>query len=162
MSQRPFVGLSNGPARKVARADVGDFALLVEAIHSLPDFINGRRSINVMHLIQINMLHLKALEAGVTGHLNVSGGQTSVVNVIGHRLVHLCCNDSAVAARRILCQPLANDGFCRTHAAVATVLISGIDKIDARIHRAGQNLESLLWRGSGTKIHGTQTKRADF
>ena len=69
---RLLVGPGDGPSRKVAGAGIGDLALSDQPVHRLPDLFDRRSPVDVVHLVEIDVVHVQALQAGVTGHLDVT------------------------------------------------------------------------------------------
>ena len=70
---RAFIRLGDHPARKIARSDISDFSLLDEQVHGLPDLVQRRDAIEMMHLKQVDMIGLQAREAIIAGLNDMPG-----------------------------------------------------------------------------------------
>ena len=66
----------------------GVFALLVQPVHGLPDFVDGCAAIDMMHLVEVNVFDLQALWAGIAG-FEYAVRIDRDINRIGHGLVNL-------------------------------------------------------------------------
>jgi hypothetical protein len=65
---RNLLGLRDRPAGEVRRADVDDLAVLDEHLHRLPDLIERRAPVHVMHLVQVDVIGLQASQRPLPSH----------------------------------------------------------------------------------------------
>ena len=68
-----FTGPDDVPAGKVGRANIDHLALLDEHFHRLPDLFPGGETVDVVHLVQVNVVGLQALERTFHSLADVQG-----------------------------------------------------------------------------------------
>ena len=61
------------PTGKVTAANINDFALANELLHSLPDLFPGSLTVDMMHLVEIDMIRLESTKAVLAGAADVQG-----------------------------------------------------------------------------------------
>ena len=67
-----------------------------------------------------------------------------------------------VAPGPVLGQPSSQDRFGRPDAQMATILIGGVDEVDARVDRSVQDRKRLRLGGLRPEVHGAEAQRADL
>src|SRR5688572_30115486 len=108
---RDLLGLCNVPAREIAAADVEYLALAAELFHGLPEFLPGTVTIDVMHLVKIDVVCLQPTEAFFAGPLDMKGRQSRLVGPVAHAAIDLGGQHDLVAPPAALRQPAPDDLF---------------------------------------------------
>ena len=98
----------NIPACKIAATGIKHFALLNEEFHGLPDFFPGGMTVNVMHLIDVNVVGFEPAQAVLAGLTNMISGQMAIVRAGAHGLIDFRCQDNALTSPALL-KPASND-----------------------------------------------------
>src|SRR5438105_2083222 len=93
------------PGGEIAAADVADLAVADQLLHRLPDLFPRRGSIDMVHLVQVNVIGLQPPQARLTRPADVVGRQPTVVRTNTHRLVHLRSEHDVVAVPTALQPP---------------------------------------------------------
>src|SRR5258707_606798 len=97
-----FVGLDNMPSSEATAANIKHLAFLHQLFHRLPDFFPGRGTVNVMHLVEVNMIGLKTLEATLASAFDMQRGEPALVGPIAHAAVDFGGEDDFFAATSAL------------------------------------------------------------
>ena len=69
---------------KLLLPDVEDLALLDGDLDGLPDLVPRRVPVDVVELVEVDVVGLQALEAGVQGAPDVQRGQLGLVGPVAH------------------------------------------------------------------------------
>jgi hypothetical protein len=157
---RGFIRLRDVPAREVAAADVDDFALRDERFHRLPDLVPRRRSIDVVHLVEVDAIGLHALQARVARVANVSRREQAVVRPLRHRTEHFRREHNLLASTAALREPRAEDRFGSARALFAAVPVCRIEEVDAEVERAIHDVVCIGLSGERAEVHGAQADGA--
>jgi len=108
------LGLGDVPASEVAAAGVQDLALLYGDLHGLPDLVPRGFAVDVVELVQVDVVGLEALEAGVERAADVEGGELALVRpAVAHVAVDLGGEHGLLAVLGALGEPLADDLLVR-------------------------------------------------
>ena len=102
------------PTGEIAAADVNNFALLHQQFHRLPDFIPRRFAVDVVHLVQIDVIGLHALEAVVAGPADFHALRPRFITISRieiHVAVDFGGDHSVFAPPAALGEPAADDLF---------------------------------------------------
>src|SRR5439155_22449786 len=91
------VRLRELPGREVAAADVEHLAGPDELVHRLPELVEGRGAVDVVHLVEVDVVGAEAPEALVARAPDVVGGQPAVVRARPHAPVDLGGQHAALA-----------------------------------------------------------------
>ena len=90
------------PPGEIAASDIEDFSLSHQLFHRLPDLFPGCVTVDVVHLVKVDMVGLQTPEARFTGFANVVGGQTPVIDLIAHLAIDLGGENDAITVLRVL------------------------------------------------------------
>src|SRR4051812_42471707 len=93
-----FIGLGDMPACKITAAYIEYLAFTDKLFHCLPDFFPGCRTVNVMHLIKVDVVGLQALKARFASTFDVQRRQFTFVRPIAHVSVDFGSKYSLFAA----------------------------------------------------------------
>ena len=132
----------------------------MKTVHRFPDFLYRRRTIHVVHLVEIDVIHAKTRKARLTGRADMTRRKTPIVDVLGHRLMHLRRKDDSIAPCGVRREPPAEDRLRRTDPERTTVLIGGIDEVHAGLDRRVEDIVGRSFRRSRPEVHGAETDRA--
>ena len=124
--------LGDVPAGKVGRADVEHLALLDEHFHRLPDLLPGCQAVDVVHLVQVNVVGLQALERPFAGLADVQRRKFAMVRPVAHAPVDLGGDDDLLAPPAALGEPAPDDLLGDTLAGLPAVDIGGVEEVDAQ------------------------------
>ena len=155
----------DAPAREVAASDVEDLSLLDEHVHRLPDFVERRLAVEMMHLIEVDVVRLESPKARLAGFADVIGRKAPAVGPVHHRLIELRREDNFVSLSALL-EPLAHDFLGnavaeRNVGALRTAVdVRRVDELDAQIVGAVHDLEARGLVGEVAEIHGSKTQTA--
>jgi len=180
-----LVGLDDVPRRKVAAAHVGDLAAPYQLSHHLPDLVPrgaGAQvrcvperdvaaehtplvycdlpAVDMVHLVQVNVIGLQALQARLRSAANVISTEATVVNARPHHTVHFGCEDDAISPIA-LGKPSANDLLRLAAALRLPIAIGSVKEVDAQFQRALHNRVALRLRSARTEVHRPQTEATD-
>src|SRR5258706_5366217 len=120
------------PRRKIARADITDFALADEIIERAHHLFDGCRVIPPMNLIQINMICPQPTQTRLNCIRNVIARCTLIVWSITHCGATLCSNDDSIP----LTSQRRTNIFLRDAFAIH---ISCIEKVDSLVQSTIDN-----------------------
>ena len=101
--------LRDGPAGEVRRAHVDHLALLHQDLHRLPDLVEGRAPVDVVHLVEVDVVGLQAPQRPLAGAADVARREERVVGPVAHRAVQLGRDDDLVAPAAALGEPPSDD-----------------------------------------------------
>lgn len=124
-------------------------------------------TIDVMHLIDVNMVGLKPSQTVLAGFANMVSRKPAIVRARSHRLIDFCRQNDAFTAATLL-KPATNNFLGQPRALLdigrlfSAIHVCCINEIDTRLKRLIQNAGAGLLVGDVTKIHGSETKAADF
>ena len=111
-----------------------------------------------MHLVEVDVVRLHALERGVAGPTDVQGRQLSVVRPLPHVDVELGGDDRALPPPPSLSEPASNDLLGGTPTPVG---IGGVEEVDAHLVRPVHDGEGGRLVGLGTEVHGAEAEATD-
>ncbi len=147
------VRVGDVPAREVAAADIQNFAFTHKLFHRLPDLIPGRVTINVVHLVQIDMVGFEPAQAILTCPANMIRRQAAVVGSFPHRPIHFCREHDALAPPA-LCQPAPDDLFGKAEMNFTAIAIGRVKKVDAVFQGLVHDGKAIGLAGLLAEIHG--------
>jgi hypothetical protein len=107
----------------------------------------------MVHLIQVDVIRLEALEAGLARALDMQCGQAALVRPRAHLPVHLRGEDDLVASRP-LGKPPADDLLGDARAQVAAVDVRRVEEVQPVLQRAIHDAVAVRLRSVGTEVHG--------
>src|SRR5579859_2567021 len=136
------LGGGNIPAGKVAAADIEHLALAYQLLHRLPGFLPGRATLNMVHLVQVDMICLETAQALFAGTADVISREPAIVWPLAHGTKHLRCKHNLLAATT-LCQPAPDNLLRRTHAHAAAIAVGGIEEVNTQLQRPVHNREAV-------------------
>src|SRR5438067_4515817 len=106
-----LVGLHDVPTREVAAAHVDDLAFAHQLLHRLPDLFPRRGTVDVVHLVEVDVVGVEAAQAGFAGVPDVAGGEAPFVGPVPHLSIHLGGQDDLLAPAAALGEPAADDAL---------------------------------------------------
>ena len=115
-------------------------AVAHQLVQSAQGFFNGRGFVKTMHLVQVDMVKLQALHAGLDAVQDVAARQAAGVDAVCSLAKHFCRHHNAVARRFQVFEGLAGDFFRHS----AGVHIGGVDEINACVNGLTNQLLSFL------------------
>src|SRR2546421_3204810 len=160
-----LVGLHDVPPREVAAAHVDDLALTHQLLHRLPDLFPRRCTVDVVHLVQIDVVGVEAAQAGLTRVPDVAGGEAPFVGPVPHLSIHLAGQDDFLAPAVALGKPAADDPLrvpCTAPVGPAAVAVGRVEEVDAVLEGTVHDHPTVLLRRLGTKVHGSQAQAANL
>ena len=120
------------PSVHARSTEVERLAGLHHIVQRLAGLFDGRVLVEAVNLIEVNIIHAEALQAGVNRGQDVLAREAAVVGRVGHRIEDLGGDDQLFAARLELTQQFAGQAL----ALAQRVHVSGIEEVDARLDRA--------------------------
>lgn len=75
------------PTREVAAADVNHLALLYQQFYCLPELLPWCAPIYVVHLLEVDVIHLQLTQAVLAGLSDVVSREAAVIRADAHRLI---------------------------------------------------------------------------
>ena len=160
-ARRRPLRLGDVPAGEVRRADVEDLALGPQHLHGLPDFVPARAPVDVMHLVEVDVVGLQPLQAGVAGPTDVQRRELAVVRPVAHVAVELGGHDHLLAAATALGEPASDDLLGGAPALGAAVDVGRVEKVDSGLQSRVHDGKRGRLIGFGPEIHGAQADAAD-
>lgn len=137
--------------------------MLDQHVHRLPDFVERRLAIEVMHLVEVDVVRLEAAQARFAGFADVIGLKAPAVGAVYHRLIELRREDDFVSLSALL-EPFAHDflGNAVAERNVGTlrtaVDVRRVDELDAEVIGAVHDLEARGLVGEMPEIHGSEAQ----
>ncbi len=163
-----LAGGGDVPTGKIARTDINHFALVDQAVKSLPGFIPGAVAVDMVHLVQVDPIGLEAFQAALTVFADFIGRQAAPIAVdffqVGfarNRVVHLCCQHGGVTASAALGKPAPDDFFGMTVFHAPAIDIRCVEEVDPQFKGAIHDFETLFFAGLPAEVHGAQAQVAD-
>ena len=139
-----------------------------ELLHRLPDLLPRRASVDVVHLVQVDVVGPQSTKTVLAGLADVVRREATIVGSGAHRLVQLGGEHDLVAAAAALGQPAADvflgDPVTLLHVGRlrAAVHVGGIDEVDTGIEGGVQHGEAVRLAGLHAEVHGAQPDPADL
>ena len=141
-----LLGLGDVPAGEVAAARVQDLALLDGDLDRLPDLIPGRVPVHVMELVEIDVVRLQPLQAGIQRPADIQCGELGLVGPVRHGAVQLGGEHRVLPALAALGEPAAEDFLRPAAVARPAVDVGGVDEIDAGA--CAESMMAWAWASS--------------
>ena len=158
---RRLLRLGDVPAGEVRRADVQDLALGPQHLHRLPDLVPAGAPVDVVHLVEVDVVGLQPLQAGVAGPADVQRREPPLVGPVPHVAVELGGQDHLLAAPAALGEPASDDLLGGAAPLGAAVDVGRVEKVDSGLQsRVHDGKRGRLIR-LGPEIHGAQADAAD-
>jgi hypothetical protein len=149
------------PRRMVGGPHVDDFALGLEDVHRLPDLLPRDRTVDVVHLVDVDVVGAEAAQRRLARLPDVQRRQASAVGPLGHPAVELGGEDGALAAPASLGQPSADDLLGQAFAEPPAVHVGRVDHVDAELVRPIHDREGVLLGRLGAEVVGAEHHAAD-
>jgi hypothetical protein len=155
-------------AGEVATAEVDHLAGSNKLLHRLPDLLPRRASVDVVHLVQVDVVGPQSTQAVLAGLADVVRREATIVGSGAHRLVQLGGEHDLVAATAGLGEPAAEvllgDPVTLLHVGRlrAAVDVGGVDEVDAGLYGGVQHGEAVRLAGLHAEVHGAQPDPADL
>ena len=158
-----FIRLHNIPSRKVGTSNIKHLPLILQYFKRFPHFFPRRGTINVMHLIQVQIIRLHASQRSLTSSANMQRSHTVRVGpifqrTISHVTVQLSCQHSALSSTSTQCKPLSENLLCNTLTLLPAVNICRIKEVDPVLKRTVHDFEAVFLSRFRTKVHGSKTQ----
>ena len=102
-------GLHDLPGGPVGHADIADVAVLHEGVQGADGFLDGRRRVEAVHLVEVDVIELQALEAGLHRADEVQARVAAAVGAGAGGAIPLGGDDDAVARHMQVAEGLAGD-----------------------------------------------------
>ena len=158
---RRLVRLRDVPAREVAAPDIDDLARVDEVLHRLPHLVPRRGTVDVMHLVEVDVVGLQSTQARVACVADVSRRETAVVGPVRHRAEHLRREHHLLASIPTLREPSADDRLGRARALVAAVAVCRVEEVDAVLEGTVHDDAGVVLARERTEVHGAEAQLAD-
>ncbi len=157
---RRLLRLRDMPAREVRGSDVEDLALRTQDLHRLPDLVERRVPVDVVHLIQVDVVGLQPLKRRIARPPDVQRGKSGVVGPVTLRAVHLRREDRTLPTTAALGEPAPQHVLDPFAPDLESVHVGRVDQVDAVLVRAVHDREGLRLRGDGTEAVGLDPQSA--
>jgi hypothetical protein len=166
--RRLLAGRRDVPTGEVRGADVHDLALLHERVEGLPGLVPGAVAVDVVHLVEVDVVGLEALQAGLAVLADLVGGEVATV-AVGlrvrvrplHRVVDLGGQHDRVAPAVAEREPVADDALGLAAHDRPAVDVGGVEEVDAELERAVHDRERVVLAGVPAEVHGPEAEVAD-
>ncbi len=155
-----FLGLHEMPAREVRRPDVEDLPLLDERLHRLPDLVPRRLSVDVVHLVQVDVIRLEATQRCFAREADVARREERVVRPVRHAAVQLRCDDRLLAAAAALGEPPADDLLRPALTVAESIDVGGVEEVDAFVDGAIHDQVGVGFVGLRAEVHRAEADAA--
>jgi hypothetical protein len=156
------------PAGEVAAAEVDHVAGSNKLLHRLPDLLPRRASVDVVHLVQVDVVGLQSTQTVLARRADVVSREAPIIGSGAHRLVQLGGEHDLVATPATLGQPAA-DVFLRDPVTLlhvgrlrAAVNIGGVDKVDTGVYGGVQHGEAVRLASLHAEVQSAQPDPADL
>ena len=153
--------LGDVPAGEVAAARVQDLALLDGHLDGLPDLIPRGVPVNVVELVDVDVVRLEALEAGIQCPADVESREPAVIGPVRHTAEQLGGQHRVLTALTALGKPAAEDLFGPATVLGSAIHIGSVKEVDPRLLGGIHDGVGGRHLGLRTKIHGAQAQTRD-
>ncbi len=130
--------------------------------HGLPDLFPGGETVDVVHLVQVDVVGLQAFERTFHGLADVQGGEAVVIGPVAHAAVDLGGQDDLLAASAALGEPAPDDLFGDAFADLPAVDVGGVEEVDAEFEGLVHDGEGLFFGGLRAEVHGAEAEAGDL
>ena len=158
---RRLLRLREVEASEVRGADVEHLPVADENLHRLPDLFPRRLSVDVVHLVEIDVIGLQPLERAFAGLPDVKRGELRVVRSVAHWVVDLRREDDLLAPPAALREPASDDLLGPPFAALPAVDVGGVEEVDPEVERLVHDDERVGLARLRTEVHRAEAKPAD-
>ena len=146
---------------EVRRADVEHFALLHKDFHRLPDLVEWRAAVDVVHLIEVDVVGLQSTQRSFARVPDVPRRQERVVGPVAHRAVELGGDDHLLAPAATLRKPSADDLLGESLALLPAVDVGGVEEVETGVECRVHDRVRRRLVGLRTEVHGAEAEAAD-
>src|SRR5215510_4949672 len=150
------------PAGKIAGPDVENLPLPNQLLHRLPDFFPRRLAVHMVHLIQIDAVHLKTPQARFTRSFDMQSRQARLIRPVAHTAVHFRRQHDLVTTTTALGKPTTEDLFGPPLTDLPAIDIRRIKEVDTEFERAIHDRETVRFTRFRTEVHRAEAEPADF
>ena len=150
------------PAGKIGRTDIDHLALLDEYFHGLPDLLPGCLAINMVHLVQVDVVGLQALERTFHGLADIQRRKQALVRPIAHVSVNFRGHDDFLTPSAALGKPAPDNLLGDALAFLAAIDVGGIKEVDAQLDGFVHDGEGGLLIRLGAEVHRPQAQPGNF
>ena len=157
---RCFLCLRDVPAGKVRRSGVKDLSLRAKDFVGFPDLVPRRRSVDVVHLVDVDVVGLQPAQRCLAGALDVQGGKLAVVRPLAHVAVELGRDDRALAASVASREPVTDDALGHALVLTPAVDVGRVEEVDAELVGAVHDVVTVGHLGDRAEVHGAETEPA--
>src|SRR5258708_23539055 len=126
-----FVSAGNMPTSKGTTTNIHDLALVCQLLHRLPDLLPRSLTINMVHLVEIDMIGLQTAQTLLTSTPNVQSREARLIWPFTHLPVNLGRQHNFLPASTALSKPAPDDLFGNALTKFLPIDIGRIEKIDA-------------------------------
>src|SRR5690606_16691191 len=162
-----LAGRREVPAGEVARTDVADAALLDEGVERLPQFVPGAVTVDVVHLVELDVLGPQALEAAEAVLADLVGREAARVGVgLGAAAVALDGVEDlggqhyGLASALPQGEPVADDLLGAARLDRPPVDVGRVEEVDAELQGAIHDREGVGLAGVPAEVHGAEAQLA--
>ena len=152
-----LVGLHHVPAGEVRAADVQHLALGDQQVHRLPDLVPRGVTVDVVHLVEVDVVGLQAPQAVVARLTDVQRRQLRRVRPLVATAVDLGREHGLLPPATALREPPADDLL----GLGAAVDVGGVEEVHARLERRVHQLVARRLVGVGAEVHRAEAQGAD-
>src|SRR5690606_7789008 len=132
----------------------------------LPDLLERGGPVDVVELVEVDVVRLEPLEAGVHGPADVDRGELVVVGpdlaVGAHVPVHLGGDDDLVPPAAALGEPVADDALGAALVLTPAVDVGGVEEVDPGVQRRVYDGVAAGLVGLRTEVHRAEDESADL
>src|SRR4029077_20148950 len=146
------------PGRPVRNADVAHMAVLHHGVERTHRFLERRRWIEAVDLVQVDVIELQALQARLQSGDDVAARRAAHIRARAGRVEDLGRDDDVLARYLQVAERLAGDLF----GAAVGVDVGGVDEVDAGIERAADDaLRFLLLKLADLRLYAAVVAAAE-
>ena len=149
------------PAGEIAAADVQHLPFAAELFHRLPDFFPAAFTIDVMHLVEVEMVCLQTPETLFARAFDMQGRQARLVGPVAHAAIDLRGQHNFLSSPAALGKPTADNLLRHPFADFPAIDVGAVEKVDAPFERLVHDRKAVGFRGLRPEVHSAETEAAD-
>src|SRR5262249_1388241 len=154
------VRLRDVPAREVAAPGIEHLALTHQHLECLPNLVPRCVTVDVMHLVEVDVVRLEPSQALVARTADVERGEPLVVRSLAHAALDLGRQDDLLAPPAALLEPATDDLLGHALTRLPAVDVRGVEEVEAQLERMVHDGEAVRLAGVRTEVHGAEAERA--
>jgi hypothetical protein len=142
------------PAGEIAAADVEHLPFAVELFHCLPEFFPRALTIDVVHLVEVDMVCLQTPEALFARAFDMQGGEARLVGPVAHASIDFGGQHHFFTSPAALREPTTDNLLRHPFADFPAIDVGAVEKVDAPFQRLVHDGKAVAFGGLRPEVHG--------